>query len=42
MITENYFCVRHKNRWKPNQQLNCYSKQIHTLAHQTKYLHIEN
>ena len=44
IITVNYFCIHHKNRWKHNQYfLNCYiSKKNCTLANQTNYLHIEN
>ena len=43
IITINYFCLRHTDRRKHDQKIrNCYlSKLIYSLAHQTKYLHME-
>ena len=39
IVTENHFCVLHKNRRRRNQQLKLlFNKIIYILAHQAKYL----
>ena len=40
-MTANYFCVRNKDKRKHNQHLKLLFFKI-SLAHQTKYLHMEN
>ena len=38
IVTENYFCICHKNRRRRNQYFKLlFSKQVHASAHQTKY-----